>query len=258
MKESFRHKNIGFESREGVGIIEIDNAPINFITTDMYKFMTTLLGVYAHDEDVKKILICGANGRFTDGNDLNNMLWSHGGDQITEERLKPMFNFLVALSEMRKQVVSGIQGACRGIGSVIAAFSDVVIANENAEMGFSFSKVGIPMEAGFAKVFPSTVPSEADRQSILKKGWLTAVEAEEFGFIDKLVAEDLDRDTLLKIAGQYGDRRVRYMEEGLKSEIRGGIPDIVKALNTAEVQQNIRGILKDAEAKYPGVITIDI
>src|SRR3990172_477756 len=85
----------------------------NAITAAMYRAMIDALRAGDADRDVRVLLVSGAGGSFTSGNDIGDFQKS----QL--EFPTPGIQFLQLLSTLRKPVVAAVEGHAVGIGTTM-------------------------------------------------------------------------------------------------------------------------------------------
>lgn len=123
----------------------------NAITRSMYATMAKALSEGDADESVRAHLFLGVKGAFSSGNDLADfMAVATGGEQGTE-----VFDFLIALAQAQKPVVSGVDGIAVGIGTTINLHCDLTIATARTQFHTPFVDLGLVPEAGSSLLGPA-------------------------------------------------------------------------------------------------------
>lgn len=122
----------------------------NAITRAMYRAMADALRAGDRDADVRVHLFLGAPGAFSAGNDLADfMAVATGGDAGGE-----VWDFLQALAEAEKPVVSGADGIAVGIGATIHLHCDLTFATPKTVFRTPFVDLGLVPEAGSSLLAP--------------------------------------------------------------------------------------------------------
>ncbi len=156
----------------------------NAITVAMYEQLTTALVAAGTDDRVRSILIVGAPGIFTAGNDLMDFAQRPpelGGDS-------PVSQFLRTLVGYAKPVVAAVDGAAVGIGTTMLLHCDHVIATERAKFHMPFTKLGLVPEAASSFLVPALVGRQRASQWLLLGRPFDVHEALAAGIVSKLVA----------------------------------------------------------------------
>lgn len=175
-------------SRDGAVQIIRMNRPDkkNAITRAMYGAMARALRDGDADEAVRVHLILGVPGAFSSGNDLADFLAvATGGEQGTE-----VFDFLLALAEAEKSIVSGVDGIAVGVGTTINLHCDLTFATARTQFHTPFVDLGLMPEAGSSLLAPALVGRQRAFALLGLGEPLSAEEARAAGMIYAVVAED--------------------------------------------------------------------
>lgn len=98
-----------------------------------------------------------------------------------------------------KPVIGAINGACVGVGLVLAACCDVRFASTTARFGAAFPQRGVQAEAGLAWLLPRIVGRGVAADMLMSGRIVAAEEAQRIGLVSRLV----DPDGLLDAAIGY-------------------------------------------------------
>lgn len=135
---------------EGVFQIEIDHPDKkNALTSDMYATMADALARADADPAARVVLISGAGGNFTAGNDLSDFLAEPPSSEDA-----PVFRFLDALANLQKPFVAAVEGVAVGVGTTLLLHCDLVYAGAGARFVLPFAKLGLTPEAASSLLLP--------------------------------------------------------------------------------------------------------
>jgi enoyl-CoA hydratase/carnithine racemase len=139
------------EAAPGVQVIRFNRAEKkNAITRAMYQAMTAALTAGAADEAVRATVFLGTDGCFSAGNDLNDfMAFAMGGTMGRE-----VLDFLHALADHPKPLVSGVDGLAIGIGTTIHFHCDLTYASIRTEFRTPFVDLALVPEAASSLLAP--------------------------------------------------------------------------------------------------------
>ena len=115
----------------------------NALTGAMYTAMSDALDAARADDATRVVVIVGAGGVFTSGNDLLDFASAPptGADS-------PVLRFLRTLSTFPKAVVAGVSGLAIGIGTTMLLHCDLVVADPATRFSLPFINLGLVPEAG--------------------------------------------------------------------------------------------------------------
>lgn len=212
----------------------------NAISLAMYEAMTAALKAAAEDPAVRVAVIRGGDD-FSAGNDLADFL--AGG----EAGLKPILDFLDALSGFPKPLVAGVRGSAIGIGTTMLLHCDVVLATPSARFALPFVQLGLVPEAASSLLLPAAVGRLKASWWLLTGEGFDAEAALQAGLITRLIGEttlDAELDATTARLAALPPAAIRQT----KALLRAPQEAAVREAMTREVQA-FGAQLKSAEAK---------
>jgi enoyl-CoA hydratase/carnithine racemase len=137
------------------------------------------------DPGVRAVVLTGAGRGFCPGMDMESLaaVSQTVGDD-TERRP------LVELADLRKPLIAAINGACAGIGVVLALCSDVRFATAGARLSTSFTRRGLPAEFAASWFLPRLVGSGNAMDLLLSGRVIDAEEAFALGLVNRVLPPD--------------------------------------------------------------------
>jgi enoyl-CoA hydratase/carnithine racemase len=169
----------------GVLALTLDRpAKKNALTRAMYAALADALDGAAADDAVRVVLVGGAGGAFTAGNDLGDFLADPptGADS-------PVFRFLHALSTFPKPVVAAVEGAAVGVGTTMLLHCDLVYAGRSAAFRLPFADLGLVPEAASSYLLPRAVGPARAAELLLLGEPFGAEAAAAMGLVNAVVAD---------------------------------------------------------------------
>ena len=156
----------------------------NALTGAMYGALTEALAGAADDADVRAVVLTGAGGVFTAGNDLGDFLMDPpAGPEST------VFQFLQAVSTFPKPLLAAVEGPAIGIGTTVLLHCDFAYAAPSATFKMPFVDLGLVPEAASSLLVPRLAgPARASELLILGRSF-SAETAREIGLVNA-VADD--------------------------------------------------------------------
>jgi enoyl-CoA hydratase/carnithine racemase len=137
-------------------------------------------------DSVRVVLLTGAGGAFSAGQDLSEMAQSTtapagGGSH-------PFGMFMDELCAFDKPLVAAVNGVAVGIGLTILLHCDFVYVAEGARLRAPFVTLGVVPEAGSSFLLPLLIGWRGAQELLFGDGWLTAQRATELGLANRLCA----------------------------------------------------------------------
>jgi len=100
------------------------------------------------------------------------------------------FEMMDLLRETGKPVVAAVEGNCVAGGNELVNACDLIVAGESARFGQPEVLVGSTAAGGALQMLPLIVGEKRAREILLTGDLLTAEEAERYGLINRVVADD--------------------------------------------------------------------
>lgn len=209
--------DVRFTVFEGVATVVIDRAPVNALTIDSYRQITSIFDALDRREDIRCVIFKGQGRRaFCAGFDFKHFAQA-GGEEDDPKRPDILRGMFEAVRTCGIPVIGAINGAAIGAGCVLAAVCDIRIAADHATFGLpeiDFGRVG-----GAAYLAPLISPGLLRRMAFTGRP-VPAAEALRAGLVDEVVAADrLDQvaaDFATLIAGKSGPA-LRHVKAALNA-----------------------------------------
>ncbi|RAL54328.1 hypothetical protein DM860_001456 [Cuscuta australis] len=217
---------------DGVAIITIINPPVNSLSLDV---LNSLKESYEHalnKDDVKAIVVTGANGKFSGGFDISAFAGLQGGMVATP---KPGFVSVEILSDIveasRKPSVAAIDGLALGGGLEVAMVCHARISTPHTQLGLPELQLGIIPGFGGTQRLPRLVGLAKGLEMMLTSKPVKGQEALNLGLVDAVVSPSELLDAARRWALDIFERRkpwVTSLYRTNKIEPLGDAKEILK------------------------------
>lgn len=158
----------------------------NAITRLMYGSLAAALGAGDADASVRCHVLFGVPGAFSAGNDVADFLHVAAGGEHGQEVLE----FLLALVDCRKPLVSGVDGIAVGIGATLNLHCDLTFATPRTVFRTPFVDLGLVPEAGSSLLAPAILGRQLAFAMLALGEDLSAERALGAGLVYAVVEED--------------------------------------------------------------------
>ena len=188
-------QEISFTNKGPVGYLTLNNAgKVNALSVQMIKEIITLLTEVADDEALKVIVLKAAGHHFCAGHYLAEMV--DAGVKEYKFIFDQCTKMMMLIHEIPQIVIAQVQGIATAAGCQLAAWCDLVVAEEGARFSTPGVKIGLfcttPMVA-----ITRAIGRKAAMEMLVTGREFPAAEAKEIGLINKVVPlEELDRTTV--------------------------------------------------------------
>lgn len=202
---------VTIERNGGVGVITIDNPPVNALSFHVREPLLAAIRELADDRSVSAIVIACAGRTFLAGADIR---------EFGKPAQRPYLSDLIeALENIDKPTVAAIHGSALGGGLELALGCSYRVALATAKLGLPEVKLGLIPGAGGTVRLPRLVGASKALEMIVSGKKIEATEALADGLVDEvfdgdLVANATEFASQLAAAGER-PRRVRDRDEKL-------------------------------------------
>ncbi len=149
------------------------------------------------DDSVACVVVTGAGGAFSAGQDLGEM----GNRPVHEDDEPHGFDpFVTELMSFAKPLIAAVDGVAVGVGVTMLLHCDLVLVGPSARFRAPFVSLGIAAEAGSTALFPSTIGWQETAAFLFRSAWMDADEAVRTGLAWR--KGDAALDAALEVAGE--------------------------------------------------------
>jgi enoyl-CoA hydratase/carnithine racemase len=214
----------------------------NAVTLPMYDAVATALREADADAGVRVIVIDGAGGAFTAGNDL-------AAFQSTplDPRDNPIFRFLNGISRVGKPLVAAVEGVAVGIGTTMLLHCELVYAAEDAKFALPFVNLALCPEAASTFLLPAIAGYQRAAELFLFAEPFDARRAQAVGFVNEVVPPGQALERAMTAARKIAEKppaAVRLTKALMKRALAAQIEAAMRDENAGFVEG-----LKSPEAK---------
>ncbi|WP_459617023.1 3-hydroxyacyl-CoA dehydrogenase NAD-binding domain-containing protein [Bordetella sp. 2513F-2] len=175
--------NVKLNIRDGVALIEINNPPVNALSTEVLQALLAHVEQANTDPACQAIVITGADRHFSCGADITEF-----GQPGAADLYRPT---MTLIESSRKPVVAAIHGLALGGGLELALACQGRVASGNASMGLPEVKLGILPGAGGTQRLPRLIGAQAAFDLIVNGKQINASAALQRGLVDKITDGDV-------------------------------------------------------------------
>jgi enoyl-CoA hydratase/carnithine racemase len=185
---------ITFDREGAVGTLTLDNAAkINALSIGMIAEITHLLDQVADDDSLKVLILKAAGKHFCSGHDLAEMV--DAGVKEYKRIFDRCTRMMMRLHEIPQVVIAQVQGIATAAGCQLAAWCDLVVAEEGARFSTPGVKIGLFCTTPMVAV-TRAIGRKAAMEMLVTGREFPAAEAKTLGLVNRVVPlEQLDMST---------------------------------------------------------------
>ena len=204
---------VRFDRIEAVGVITLDNPPVNAFSLSQRIGVSEALTAGLQDPDIQAFVICGSGRMFSAGADIREFDTGVAGESPT------LMDLISLIENSPKPVVCALHGTALGGGCELSLACHSRIAIPGTRIGLPEVTLGIVPGAGGTQRLPRLIGVLPALDAIVSGKPMTAERAHELGLVDGLAD---DSDDLLKISVSIAHRLSVGPEPPKKTRDRDG------------------------------------
>jgi enoyl-CoA hydratase/carnithine racemase len=159
------------ENRDGVLLLTLNRpARRNAFNDQQYDDLRSALAEAQEDDGTRVVVITGAGGAFSAGQDIDEMGSGRGFTPFVDQ-----------LSVFDKPLIAAVNGVAVGIGLTLLPHCDIVYVGESARLRAPFTALGLVCEAGSSLLLPLVIGPQRAAEVLFTARWIDAEQAVALG-----------------------------------------------------------------------------
>ncbi len=213
----------------------------NALDRRLYQALIAALSTCESDPDIRAVVIAGAGGVFTAGNDLADFVAS-----IDDLAAFPALRFIRAVAAFKKPLIAAVEGDAIGIGATMLFHCDLVYAAPNARFRMPFVDLGVVPEGAASLLVPRRLGFARAAQYLLLCEPFDAEDAWRMGLVNAIAPPDLLIHTAMDAARRLA-QKPRDALATARAMIRGDAADVLRCID--EEAEVFRQFLETPQAR---------
>lgn len=162
----------------------------NALTFEIYAELRDWFLAVPRREDIRSIVITGADGNFCSGGDVHEII-----GPLTQRTPEELLEFTQMTGDLVKAmracpqpIVAAVDGVCAGAGAILAMASDLRYGTPRAKVAFLFVRVGLSgADMGACAILPRIIGQGRAAELLYSGRTLASDEALAWGFFNALL-----------------------------------------------------------------------
>jgi enoyl-CoA hydratase len=200
---------------------------MNATNDELHSELVRLPAMLDADPQARVGVVTGAGKAFCVGGDLSDIA-SDANDYANKIRMmRETLQILTALVDMRKPLVSAINGPAAGIGLALGLLADISIANEAARFSDGHTKIGLAAGDHAVLIWPLLCSMAKAKRYLLTCDKIDGREAERIGLVSEALPVEQVLPRALEFAQNLAGRSplaIELTKRSLNHWIRQAMP----------------------------------
>jgi enoyl-CoA hydratase/carnithine racemase len=238
------YEQILYRVEDGVAVLTLNRPErMNAWTSVMHGEVKAAMRAASNDSAVRVIVLTGAGRAFCAGADMNMLQGIQTGGRASDTAEAPFDpdvdpNFQKTYSyfpAVPKPIIGAINGACAGLGMVLALYADIRFASDAAVFTTAFSRRGLIAEHGISWLLPRLVGIANAADLLYSARRVSATEARELGLVNRVFPADTFEAEVMAyarmLATEVSPRSLREMKREIWRGLFQTLGEAIEAAN---------------------------
>ncbi|MBK8932358.1 MAG: enoyl-CoA hydratase/isomerase family protein [Chloroflexi bacterium] len=200
-----------------VGIVQFNRPKaLNALSRELMAEVIDALTQFDRDPTIGAVILTGSDRAFAAGADIKEM----ANASVVAMLDNPFINYWDELRQISKPIIAAVSGFALGGGLELAMACDMIVASETAVFGQPEINLGIIPGAGGTQRLTYALGKALAMEVILNDRRLTAVEAQQFGLVNRVYPAETYLNDAITLAQQIAGRApvaVRLAKEAINA-----------------------------------------
>lgn len=195
-----------------VTTIRLNNPPLNLVSVEVTKALTTALSLIEQDKDVRAVILAGTGDRaFCAGSDVQEFPALYG--RVAEGKLINENAAYNQLADLPLPTIAVIEGDALGGGLELALCCDLRVASADARLGLPEVRLGVMPGSGGTQRLPRLIGLARAKELVMLGELIDAETALGFGLVNRVVPRGRAESTARELAQTLASRGPMAMRE---------------------------------------------
>lgn len=205
-----RHGTVTLEIEDGIGVIRIDNPPVNALSAEVLIGLRSAFDRAQAAPEVNAVVLTGNSQTFVAGADVSRLQKIADGAPLDTPGVPRLPELCASIESSAKPSVAAIDGFALGGGLELALACQGRVGSTRCRVGLPELALGLIPGAGGTQRLPRLTGVEAAIELMLSSRQAQADEALRLGIVDAIASSDTLTAEACRLARELADgRRVR-------------------------------------------------
>lgn len=244
------HSLVEYHSENHIATITMNEPKtLNAFSTPLKNAMMEALSKADEDEEIRVIILQGANHNFSSGGHIGEMLENGMESEALVAKLdfmlKEVAEISLKLRNIHKPIIAKLEGAVAGAGMNLALTCDFRIASDNAKFVQAFVNIGLIPDAGGIYLLNQLIGAAKTTELVMLGDKLKADDMARLNLVNTVVSADEIDENVQALATRLSNlpgKALASMKHMINVHAFGGLNE---ALDMEVEQQNMMAVTED-------------
>ncbi|HEY3888809.1 MAG TPA: enoyl-CoA hydratase [Caulobacteraceae bacterium] len=257
------YAEITYRVTDGVAVVTLNRPDrLNAWTGVMEGEVPAAMRAAADDDAVRVIVLTGAGRGFCAGADMQTLQDIQADsrspvrgagpfDPKARDDFSKTYSYFPAVP---KPIIAAVNGACAGLGLVVALYADMRFASDAAVFTTAFSRRGLIAEHGVSWLLPRLVGMANAADLLFSARRVLAPEAKELGLVNRVFPHATFEDEVMAyaamLATEVSPRSLREIKREIWNAQFQGLGEAIDAANRDMTDSFVSEDFKEGVAHY--------
>jgi enoyl-CoA hydratase len=255
------YETILVEIHDKVGLVRLNRPKaLNALNSTLLGELVAALQILDADTSVGAIVVTGSERAFAAGADIKEMVDASAVEML----LRDFISQIDGIRSIKKPVIAAVSGWCLGGGNELAMSCDMIVASDTARFGQPEINLGVIPGAGGTQRLARTVGKAVAMEMVLNNRTLSALEAQQFGLVNRVVPVDCYLEEALSLAAEIANRAplaIRFgkdaINQAFETFLADGLTDERRSFyflfSTDDQQEGMQAFIEKRDPEWKGV-----
>ncbi len=255
------YETILVEIHDKVGLVRLNRPKaLNALNSTLLGELVAALQILDADTSVGAIVVTGSERAFAAGADIKEMVDASAVEML----LRDFISQIDGIRSIKKPVIAAVSGWCLGGGNELAMSCDMIVASDTARFGQPEINLGVIPGAGGTQRLARTVGKAVAMEMVLNNRTLSALEAQQFGLVNRVVPVDCYLEEALSLAAEIANRAplaIRFgkdaINQAFETFLADGLADERRSFyflfSTDDQQEGMQAFIEKRDPEWKGV-----
>ncbi len=189
--QPYQAQHFAWSTQGNVGIITLNRPERkNPLTLESYAELRELFRALTYAQDIKTIVLTGAEGNFCSGGDVHDIIGPLVSMPMPQllEFTRMTGDLVLAMRRCPQPIIAAIDGVCAGAGAILAMASDLRLGTARSTTAFLFTRVGLAgCDMGACSILPRLIGQGRASELLFSGRSMSGEEGAAWGFFNRLV-----------------------------------------------------------------------